>query len=194
MRFLIKIAKRIKSVLFSSILLMMNILKALRLNPIRAREIGGVRYQGASRNSLGDCYVIHSSLNNNHNFNWSRRALYWLFSNKLVFCAVQNGRVVAVAFFVFNIRDFKEDSVHSSFSGVLAEYQGQGIAKEIRKTALLHFASCGLGYYSSRISLDNKASLHASLNIGFQVSEKYYDPVSKEERYYLKCDLEKYRE
>src|SRR5690554_1270781 len=100
-----------KAVFNSFALLLMNSFKALRLNSIRPQEVGGVFYQGAPRESLDDCYSIHRLLNDNHDFSWTKKALYWLFSKKLVFCAVEDGEIVAVAFYCFNFRDFFERSV-----------------------------------------------------------------------------------
>ena len=87
--------------------------------------------------------------------------------------------------FYMNPRDFKENTVHEGFIGVLPEYEGQGIATQMRKVAKQHFKQAGFSGISSRISKENLGSLHSAKKIGFEPVEEYFDNNMKEERYYL---------
>lgn len=49
--------------------------------------------------------------------------------------------IVGMDMFYINPRDFKQKTVHEGFIGVLPDYEGQGIATQMRKDAIRHFNS-----------------------------------------------------
>lgn len=107
----------------------------------------------------------------------------------------QTQKIVGYSLFYFNIHDYKERTIHEGDTGLLSEFRGRGLGTELRRHALYHFArSSFLKGVSSRVSLNNVASLKSNKNLGFKVIEKYFDPCMNEERVYLICDLEPYRE
>ncbi|WP_278355772.1 MULTISPECIES: GNAT family N-acetyltransferase [Idiomarina] len=106
---------------------------------------------------------------------------------KALFLAVDktDNRIVAIDMFYFNDRDFRENTIHEGFIGVLPCSEGQGIATCMRKKAIAHFKGNGLSGISTRISKNNFGSLRSAENLGFKVIEEYYDEPNKESRYYM---------
>lgn len=94
-------------------------------------------------------------------------------------------QIVGMDLFYMNPRDFKEQTIHEGFIGVLPEHEGQGIATKMRKYAMAHFHLAGFSGISTRISKNNKGSLHSAEKLGFKLREHYFDTVMQEERYYL---------
>lgn len=92
--------------------------------------------------------------------------------------------------YYFNSRDVKENTIHEGFIGVTAEAAGQGIATQMRKIAKTHFSLLEIKGISTRISINNVASLRSAQKIGFEPVEQYCDPHTHEERYYMICKLE----
>lgn len=115
------------------------------------------------------------------------RKLYQRHGDKLFFLSIDKDRdkVVGIDMFYFNPRDFKENTVHEGFIGVLPESQGQGIATMMRQEAIKHFKKNGLSGISTRISKNNLGSLCSAEKLGFKPVEEYFDNEMKEERYYL---------
>lgn len=119
------------------------------------------------------------------------RELYRREGDKLLFISIdkKTNKIVGMDMFYFNSRDFKENTVHEGFIGVLPESQGQGIATKMRQEAIKHFQKNGLSGISSRISIDNLGSLRSAEKLGFKPVEEYCDDKMNERRYYLVCDL-----
>ncbi|PMR75015.1 GNAT family N-acetyltransferase [Billgrantia endophytica] len=173
-------------------LLVRNLRRAWRLEPVVPRTVGGYRFCGMSRSLCGDALALYAELHDGRPLDLPRRWLYRLAGERLGITVLDpTGRVVGAAFYGFNPRDLREGRVHSSFSGVLPAHRGRGLATELRRTAILHFRAHGVRGYSSRISADNVASLQASFKLGFRVEERYADPASGEERCYLVCDFDR---
>lgn len=103
-------------------------------------------------------------------------------------------RVIGMNMYYFNARDILENTVHGAFVGVSESMAGRGVATTLRKVAMQHFARNGIYGISSRISLDNKASLHSAKKLGYQPVEQYFDPDTNTERYYLVWRFEDLRQ
>lgn len=106
--------------------------------------------------------------------------------------AVVNGRnpscdmtLLAMNLFYFNQRDLEEGTIHEGFIGVRSSVRGRGIARSLRHYCAEHFRRSGLVGVSTRISVSNAASLKSATRVGFTPVEKYTDPTSDEERYYM---------
>ena len=123
-----------------------------------------------------------------------RCTLYSLIGERILLLAVKNdqitSQIVAINLFYLNRRDKIENTIHEGFIGVTHEAAGQGIATQMRKLAKAHFTSLGIKGISTRISLNNSASLRSAQEIGFEPVEQYRDPQTLEERYYMICKLE----
>lgn len=102
---------------------------------------------------------------------------------------------IGYSLFYFNQRDIDEETVHEGYVGMIVEYHGRGVGTKFRKIILQHFAYVTKLYgTSSRVSLSNKASLISNLKNGYVIKEQYFDKYMNEERVYMVCDLNQYRE
>jgi ribosomal protein S18 acetylase RimI-like enzyme len=147
-------------------------------------DIGGV-----SHSYLKECFAIYSYFNNDKRLNAAKRMIYFFISRKTIFYAKNRttGQIVGIELYYFNRKDILEKTVHQGFSGVLPEWQGQGIGTMLRSHALNHFRANGFDGVSSRVSLNNLPSLKSNMKLGFKPVEKYFDQSMNEERYYLIC-------
>jgi GNAT superfamily N-acetyltransferase len=132
---------------------------------------------------------------NNSKLTRSQLRLYNRLGNRIMIIASRSGQdgciqEIAMNMFYLNPRDFKESTIHEGFIGVLPEFEGKGIASQMRKVAINHFKQAGFAGISSRISKSNLASLRSAKKLGFKPVEEYFDDVMNEERYYLVCNLQ----
>jgi len=120
-------------------------------------------------------------------FSKYHRDLYKLAGDKILLLAadMKTNKIVGMDMFYFNSRDFKENTIHEGFIGVLPEFEGQGIATKMRQEAINHFRRNGLSGISTRISKNNLGSLRSAEKLGFKPVEQYYDEQMQEERYYM---------
>lgn len=94
-------------------------------------------------------------------------------------------QIVGINMYYYNERDINDGTIHEGFIGVKPEVRGRGIATNLRKISLEHYLQNNHDGISTRISVNNIASLQSSLKLGFKPIEKYFDPVLSEYRYYL---------
>lgn len=94
-------------------------------------------------------------------------------------------RLVGMNMYYVNPRDIHERTVHEGFIGVIEEMSGRGVATMMRKAAMAHFMDAGFEGISTRISLDNHASLRSATKLGFSCKEQYRDAETGEIRQYL---------
>lgn len=157
-------------------------------------QIGEFVFRGFARSDTKQVKKIYTQLNNGARFSLLRVIFFHLFGNRLLLLASNNTdsekTVVGMNMYYFNSRDGKEKTIHEGFIGVMPEASGQGIATQMRNIAKAHFASLGIKGISTRISLNNPASLRSAQKIGFEPVERYRDPQTHEERYYMICKLE----
>ncbi|WP_104203643.1 GNAT family N-acetyltransferase [Billgrantia saliphila] len=173
-----------------------NLRRVRRFTPVPLRCHEAYRLCAMRRIHLNGALALYAELHEGRPLDLPRRLLYRLAGDRLGVVALDvEGRVVGAAFYGFNRRDLREGRVHSNFSGVLPEHRGRGLATELRRSGILHFRANGVRGYSARITADNVASLKPSLKLGFRIVERYQEPGSGEERYYLVCDFDSdYRE
>ncbi|WP_162622997.1 GNAT family N-acetyltransferase [Billgrantia lactosivorans] len=172
-------------------LILRNLRRARGFTTVPLRHHAGYRLCAMRRPYLADALALYAELHDGRPLDLPRRWLYRLAGNRLGVVALDiKGRVVGVAFYGFSRRDLREERVHSSFSGVHPAHRGRGLATELRRTGILHFRANGVRGYSARISEDNVASLKPSLRLGFRIVERYRDPASGEQRFYLVCDFD----
>lgn len=106
----------------------------------------------------------------------------------------KTNQIVGYSLYYFNRRDIKESTVHEGDTALLQEYRGRGIGTAQRLHSLRHFARCPfINGVSSRVSLNNLASLKSNQKLGFEEQERYFDKHRGEERVYLVCELSRYR-
>lgn len=126
-------------------------------------------------------------------FSRIQKVLLRLFSNKTLIVTIsdQNDykKIIGVNLYYINHRDFKENTIHEGYIGVLPEFEGQGVATKMRMNAKNHFQKSGFSGISSRVSKNNLASLRSAKKMQFEPVEEYFDNNKNEDRYYLICNL-----
>ena len=151
-----------------------------------------ITLRGASISDLGKIELIYKTLNKSKLPNFIKILLKYC-DEKSIIIAEKKIKdrfvIVGIDVFYFNSRDFKEFTIHEGFIGVLSEFEGKGIATQMRKLAKEHFRNAGFKGISTRISKDNLASLNSAKKLGFEPVENYFDSLMNEERYYLICNL-----
>jgi RimJ/RimL family protein N-acetyltransferase len=149
---------------------------------------------GSSRKELSEALHIYSLFNNKNKIGIAKYAVYLLFSKKVVFIAkdVSMHKIIGTELYYFNSRDIKENTIHQGFRGVLPAWQGKGIGTSITRHAVNHFKNSRIDGISSRVSLNNLASLRSNMKLGFRPVEEYFDKSMQEKRYYLICPFGKH--
>ena len=182
--------KKIKLSFIKFFLLIRNLYKGLHLYEIESEYIEGVKYCGLKKEYLKILKIEILHIFPNSKLNWKNSILYSFLGKRFVVIALnKNNDLIGFNLYYFNQRDFKENTIHEGLIGVEEKYQGKGIATKMRLIAKKNFSKSNLHGVSSRISINNTASLKAAENLGFKPVEKYYDSLKKEERYYMVCKL-----
>lgn len=169
-----------------------NISAARRISEIRRVMVGDFLFRGYSRADADAVAKIYEQLNDGAAFSMMHRMLFRFIGKRCLFVVEKKycdgaSEIVGINVYYLNKRDIQEHTVHEGFIGVIPEAGGLGIATKMRKMAIAHFKASGFSGISTRISLDNAASLKSAKNIGFQPVEKYVDRSTGEQRYYMIC-------
>lgn len=145
-------------------------------------------FRGCKRSEIKAVESVYKRLSG-RGFSKLHKLLLYFFSQRFLFVALsidsQEERVVGLDFYYINYRDFKEKTIHEGYIGVLPDFEGRGIATQMRKQAMGHFSSAGLKGISTRISKSNLGSLSSAEKLGFKPMETYFDERFKEDRCYL---------
>lgn len=167
-------------------------IKATFLPKFIESESGGINIRGANFNEVNSIKEIYEKLNLKSFSNY-QQIQFKLHSNKTIIVAEQyvDGvkKLVGMDMYYLNPRDFKENTIHEGFIGVIPECEGRGIATQMRILAKEHFRDAGFRGISTRISKNNLGSLNSAKKLGFEPVEAYFDTVMNEDRYYLICNL-----
>ncbi|KAA0014687.1 GNAT family N-acetyltransferase [Billgrantia pellis] len=157
-----------------------------RREPVQA---GAVVYRGLQKHEYDQAMAFYTALHDGRRLAWPQRFLYRLAGDKLVLVAVieESGatQIIGIDMFYVNARDRAEHTVHEGYIGVRRDMTGKGVATELRKVAIEHFARHGLKGVSSRISADNAPSLVSAKKLGFVPVDRYHDAAMRAERLYL---------
>ncbi|WP_191722716.1 GNAT family N-acetyltransferase [Comamonas avium] len=183
---------KIKSKLSGFVFAARNLSAARRLVKITSEEVDGLLFRGYSSSDVEAITKIYQQLNEGAAFSWMLRSLYSHIGRRCLLVveqrdAVGTSKIVGMNMYYLNQRDIKENTIHEGFIGVLPEMGGRGIATKMRQTAINNFKLAGFSGISSRISLNNTASLMSAKKIGFQPVEEYQEPSTGEKRYYMIC-------
>ncbi|XLX42193.1 GNAT family N-acetyltransferase [Ectopseudomonas mendocina] len=183
-----KLKNKILNILFFA----RNINAARRVFEIKRGTFGDFVFRGYSPVDVGSIAAIYQELNGGAVFSRLQRKLYMRIGRRCLFVVESMdmfgvSRIIAMNMYYFNRRDIRDNTVHEGFIGVLPEFGGRGIATKMRKMAVEHFSVSGFSGISTRITLDNTASLVSARKIGFQPVEKYEEPATGEQRYYMIC-------
>lgn len=169
-----------------------NFLKLLAIESLPSLNHDNYVIRGCLKSELEEAERIYKTLNS-RGFSRIQKMLLMLFSNKNLIITIsnQNGykKIVGINLYYINHRDFKENTIHEGFIGVIPESEGRGIATKMRKQAIEHFRNAGFKGISTRISQNNLGSLNSARKLGFEPVEEYFDSVMGEDRYYLIYNL-----
>ncbi|PXX95533.1 GNAT family N-acetyltransferase [Halomonas sp. LBP4] len=172
-------------------------IKVVLRNLVVGRKVSGMGgrvrenlvYRGMEAREYGQVMKLYASLHGGRRPNWVIRAVCRLLGAKMTLIAVARyqgqARVVGMSMFYVNRRDIADETIHEGFIGVSPDMTGRGVASELRRMAIHHFEANGFKGISSRISLDNEASLASAEKLGFVPVERYHDPVMRADRQYL---------
>lgn len=168
-----------------------NLIALRKLVEIKSVESDGLMFRGYLESDAGSVSKIYQQLNGGAVFSWMQRKLFSRIGKRCFFvvekkCLDGTSRIFGVNMYYLNNRDVQENTIHEGFIGVVPEASGRGIATKMRQIAICHFKSAGFSGVSTRISLENKASLVSAKKNGFRIVEEYEDPSSREQRYYMR--------
>lgn len=174
---------------------MRNLWCARKLRPFPRTEFGAFVIEPLAQKRIDAVEQLYADLNEGKPLNVQQKITLCLLGPRLCLVArnKQWDEVVAVIFFYFNARDWREHTVHLAFIGIHRAAQGAGLGTFMLWHALENFARSGQAGVSSRVSLNNPSSLKSHRKAGFVPVETYFDSSAGEERHYLMCDLDKYQ-
>lgn len=176
---------------FNRLLLVLRTYVAVRNLPdIPTTFLGEYRITGLVRKKLGEAMKLFVDINDGKNYDFFLLLLYYLCGKKVAFCVEdKKGCIVGLELYYVNIRDKKEHTIHQAFRGIRQEIRGKGLGSALTQTALDYFSCSEFLGVSSRVSLNNKASLNSNLKLGFEPVEEYIDENyindGEGRRYYL---------
>lgn len=184
------ILHKIKRLINSFFFILGNISYKNRLKEIENYDFKSYFITGLDRTRYRDFLSFYKHLNDKE-LDYQKKALYKYYGKRLCFVAIEKAanQIVGVEFYYFNRRDKSEDTIHQAFRGVHPTWCNKGVATSITQYAVKVFSNAGLKGLSSRVSVNNKASLLSNQKVGFKIKEKYYDKKLCQNRYYMVCDL-----
>ena len=179
--------KSIKNIL---LFVFRNIYKTFRLKTISLKIQDALYYRGLDKNNRLAAFNLYCKYSGNHKISLQNKIVWTYLGRKLCFVIEdKNKNVLGINFYYFNKRDYQERTIHEAFIGISETARGKGLATALRTRTISHFGHSFLKGISSRVSLNNEASLKSALKLGFKPIEKYYDENMNEERYYLVCNF-----
>ena len=182
----------IKSKFGAVIFAIRNICAAKKVVDIKSEEVGELLFRGYSASDEKAISKIYQQLNDGAVFSRYQRKLYSSIGRSCMLVAEQRdpfgaSKIAGMNIYYLNQRDFQENTIHEGFIGVVPEMGGRGIATKMRRMGIHHFKSAGFSGISTRVSLNNTASLISAKKVGFQTVEEYQEPSTGEQRYYMVC-------
>lgn len=171
-----------------------NVVVISRVAEIESKEVGDLILRGYSASDEYFISKIYKQLNGGAVFSRMQRRIYRLVGRRCLFVVEQKDsfgvyKIVGMNIYYMNKRDIEENTIHEGFIGVVPDLSGRGIATKMRQIAIQHFKLAGFSGVSTRISLNNSASLMSAKKIGFQPVEEYQDSFTGEKRYYMICNF-----
>lgn len=171
------------------ILVLRDLKMSFRIPVVQSETENGITYRGMHRSELTLINSLHILMNGGSKIALARRLVYWLVGNRIVIVVRKQeqgiDKVIGFNMFYFNKQDVKQNTIHDGFIGIDHNYQGLGLGSKLRRKGVEHLSHTYLSGISSRIDVDNKASLAVTLKVGAKPVEQYTDPVTGVERYYL---------
>lgn len=181
--------RKLKDLIKKLFLFFMTPWKLSGVKQSKAAVISNFTYRWFASSDTPEVKQLLVQLNNGVGFS-GRELLYRFFGSRLILLATisekRAEKIIGVNLYYFNLRDIKEHTVHEGFIGVHPNHRGRGIAPLMRALAREHFRRGSvLRGISTRISVNNKASMKAADDPGAEIVERYWDPAMNEDRIYL---------
>jgi GNAT superfamily N-acetyltransferase len=193
--FVKKVCRFLKRQCGDVLFIVRNIYASLFLKPIPEITLNErIIICGTTIKELQEALQIYSFFNNGNNINMPKYITCFFISKKAVFIVKDKttNKIIGTELYYFNQKDIKENTIHQSFRVVLPQYQGFGIGTALTNYAISNFKNTMFSGISSRVSLNNIASLRSNMKLGFKLVEKYFDNAMQENRYYLICPFGKH--
>ena len=92
-------------------------------------------------------------------------------SPELYFIALHGREYVGVC--MFESSALRPDTLLSGFTGVVADWNGRGVAKALKAHSLLYARRCGFRFIKTSNLVVNRAMCAINLSLGFQVVKKH---------------------
>lgn len=193
---LLKLIRLPKSILSITIFLARNLWHARKIPVIDEGAYDDIEFIPCTKDLVPYVSKLYAQFHEGQKLGLDKRTLYSLVGDRL--CLVvrdkKTNQIVGYSLCYFNRRDIKEATIHEGDISLHSDYRGKGIGTAQRLHVLRHFARCpSIKGLSSRIDLDNQASLRSGQKVGYRIKECYFDQSSGKERAYLICDLAPYR-
>jgi len=187
--------KKLKAVARIILFLNRNIFYSFKLRTFKNAEFDNYALGPLKKKDVPKILDLYKEFNEGNELSLEKRLLLKFLGNK--FCYIlcsKSDEIFGFGLYYFNKKDINEKTIHEGYIGIKKEFRSKGIGTNARRTALEHFSRIpSLNGVSSRVSLDNIASLKGNIKLGFEIKEKYWDENENKERVYLVCDLDKYR-
>ena len=186
-----------KSILLILTFLARNLWQARKIPVIEKGTYDDVEFIPCTKDLVPYVSKLYAQFHEGIELGLDKKMLYSLAGEKL--CLVvkdkKTNQIVGYSLYYFNRRDIKEATIHGGDISLHLDYRGKGIGTALRLHVLRHFARCpSIKGLSSRIDLDNQASLKSGEKVGYRVKECYFDQSRGKKRAYLICDLTPYRQ
>ena len=192
-----KIVRLPKTITLNIVFIFKNIYYARNLLTIQPDCYKNIMIRPCTYNYVKKIVALSRIMCDTRKLNFFDKIFLSILGQKICFVLTSledKNEIIGYSIYYFNRRDILEGTIHRGYIGVLPEYRGKGIGKNFNYLILEHFAKCSkIRAVSSRVSLNNMASMKMHINSGFLPIEHYYDFNMKEEREYLICDLTPYR-
>lgn len=180
--------------LFLSKIKIKEFFKFLLIEEIKIQDSGKFIIEGARLSDFSQLDNIYFLLNGKKLSQIHKFSLIFNSNKRLLVVKKKTDNrkeIVGMNFYYLNSRDFKEGTIHEGFIGVMTEFEGRGVATQMRKHAQFHFKKAGFSGISTRISENNLGSLHSAEKLGFKSIDEYKDPVTNEKRFYMISNFRK---
>ena len=171
-----------------------NVIAAKKIAKIKFEKDDALLFRGYYSSDEKEISEVYKKLNGGVIFSQLKRILYRHIGHSFMLVVEERGqfgqsKIVGMNMYYLNKRDIQENTIHEAFIGVLPDMGRRGIATKMRKVAISHFKSVGFSGISTRISLNNDASLTSAKKTGFHTVEEYQEPSTGETRHYMICRL-----
>jgi ribosomal protein S18 acetylase RimI-like enzyme len=158
------------------IFLIRNLWHSRTLEDMPEARLADISIRGMKPSEMPSVDQLQHQLRNGKRWNRWRRLLYRMRGRRLVAVAVDHQQeLLGFQMFYFRQGECGQRIIHSAFTGVKPEHQGDGIGTRIRIQALRCFMKAGLAGASMYVREDNKCSMLSAERAGYHRSQRHED-------------------